>query len=325
MQYRKIPRLNWLLSEVGYGMWGLGGGECGWIGCNDDESLLSLNRSMELGCNFFDTAWIYGRGHSEVLLGKLKKQYKDKELFIATKIPPKNRIWPSNRESRIEDVFPEDHIFEYTEKSLENLQINTIDLQQFHVWEDKWVENDSWKKCIDNLKSSKMIKAVGISINRWEPWNVIKTLSTGLIDTVQLCYNIFDQSPDDALLPLCKKMGIGVIARTPFDEGVLIGNMTEDTVFPEGDWRNTYFVKENLIPSVQRVNQIKSILPPQISMAQASLKFVLDNEFITTVIPGMRKVKHVDENMSNKEKLPQHVYTKLKGFRWDRTPTFWSQ
>lgn len=203
MQYRKFGRLNWLVSEVGYGMWGMGGQ---WKGCSDEESIESLKYAAANSCNFFDTAWIYGNGHSENLfkqaLSDLQKQHK---IYVATKIPPKNLKWPGSSENDIKDVFPKDHILEYFYKSLENLGVDFIDLLQLHVWDDSWAKSDEWKIAIDSLKRQNLIKGFGVSLNKWEPQNSIEVLKTDLIDSVQVVYNIFEQAPEDVLFLECKK------------------------------------------------------------------------------------------------------------------------
>jgi aryl-alcohol dehydrogenase-like predicted oxidoreductase len=224
MNYRRFGKTDWQVSEIGYGMWGM----AGWTGSEDEESLTSLQRSVDLGCNFFDTAWGYGEGHSEELLGQLVRSNPDKKLYTATKIPPKNFIWPSQREFSLDDCFPPDHIEEYIHKSLKNARLEKFDLMQFHVWEDHFVEDDRWAKKMDELRSQGLIDAVGISINRWEPWNGVKTVRSGLIEAVQVIYNIFDQNPEDELFPACAEMDVAVIARVPFDEGTLTGNLTLD-------------------------------------------------------------------------------------------------
>jgi aryl-alcohol dehydrogenase-like predicted oxidoreductase len=323
MEHRKFGRTEWNVSEIGYGMWGL----AGWKETDVKEVDLSLTRSVELGCNFFDTAWGYGAGVSEQILGRLLSQHASKQLHFATKIPPKNFKWPSKADYKLEDCFPAAHIIEYTEKSLKNLQVDCIDLQQFHVWEDSWAHNDDWKEAVQKLKSSGKVKHFGISVNRWEPDNVLSTLETGLIDSVQVIYNIFDQNPVDNLFPLCRKLDIGVIARVPFDEGTLTGMLTKDTVFPEGDWRGTYFVPENLNSSVDHGDALKPFIPKNMTMAEMALRFILCNDDVHTIIPGMRKVNHVEANIatSDGKKLEKTLEAELKKHRWDRTPTEWSQ
>jgi len=323
MEYRTFGRTGWKVSEVGYGMWGMGS----WSGSDDEESLQALHRAVELGCNFFDTAWAYGDGHSERLLGELLRQYPTKRLYAATKIPPKNGIWPSRRGFQLEDVFPYDHIIDYTNRSLENLQVETLDLMQFHVWEDAWAEREEWQRAVEDLKQQGKVRAFGVSVNRWEPDNVLATLETGHIDAVQVIYNIFDQAPEDRLFPACERLNVAIIARVPFDEGTLVGNLTKDTRWPEGDWRNSYFVPENLNASVDHAEALRPLVPEGMSMAEMALRFILSNPAVATVIPGMRKLRHVDANIaaSDGRGLPAELVEKLRAHRWDREPTEWSQ
>jgi len=323
MQYRRFGRTGWEVSEIGYGMWGL----AGWTGSDEKETDASLHKAVELGCNFFDTAWGYGEGLSERILGKLLKDYPDKKLYTATKIPPKNRKWPSKSNFILEDVYPEKYIIEYAEKSLKNLQVDSIDLLQFHVWEDAWADNDQWKTAMRNLTESGKVKHWGISVNRWEPDNSLKTLQTNLFSSVQVVYNIFDQDPEDNLFPLCKKLDIGIIARVPFDEGTLTGLLSYDTVFPKGDWRSTYFVPENLRSSVDHANALAPLIPAGMTMPEMALRFILSNPQVGTIIPGMRKLRHVESNIgtSDGKGLSAELLDQLKKHRWERTPTEWSQ
>ena len=243
MKYRRFGRTDWQVSEIGYGMWGM----AGWTASDDAQSAKSLDLAVENGVNFFDTAWGYGEGHSEELLGELVKRHPSKKIYTASKIPPKNFQWPAKPEYAFEDSYPTEHIVEYTHKTLKNLGLEQIDLMQFHTWDDVWSDREEWQRAIEDLKTSGKVAAMGISMNRWEPENGVKALETGLLDAVQIIYNIFDQAPVDKLFPLCKEMDIATIARVPFDEGTLTGTITKETTFPEGDWRGTYFVPENLI------------------------------------------------------------------------------
>jgi aryl-alcohol dehydrogenase-like predicted oxidoreductase len=323
MQYRRFGRTNWNVSEIGYGMWGL----AGWTGSEQAEVERALDRSVELGCNFFDTAWGYGAGKSEQILGGLIKRHGSKRIYFATKIPPKNFKWPSQPNFTLEECFPASHIIAYTEKSLKNLNVECIDLQQFHVWEDSWADHDEWKKAVDTLKRQGKILHMGVSVNRWEPNNVLNTLKTNLIDAVQVIYNIFDQAPEDLLFPLCRKLDVGVIARVPFDEGTLTGTLTKETVFPKDDWRSTYFVPENLNSSVDHAEALKPLIPPGMTMPELALRFILENDDVHTIIPGMRKLRNVEANIASSDgkKLKESLRVALKDHRWDRTPTEWSQ
>ena len=323
MEYRQFGSTGWQVSEIGYGMWGMGG----WTGSQDDESMQSLHRSVELGCNFFDTAWGYGAGHSENLLGDLVRAYPDKKLYTASKIPPKNFKWPSKPEFTLDDCFPPDHIREFTEKSLENLGLDSIDLMQFHVWEDAWAGDERWQHAVDDLKSEGLIHAMGVSVNRWQPENVLNTLRTGMIDAVQVIYNIFDQNPEDKLFPLCDELDIAIIARVPFDEGTLTGTLTKESKWAEGDWRNTYFVPENLHASVDHAESLRPLIPEGMTMPEIALRFILAHPTVSTIIPGMRKLRHVESNLatSDGKTLPDELLEQLKQHRWDRVPASWSQ
>ncbi len=323
MQYRTFGRTGWQVSEIGYGMWGL----AGWKGSDDRESLESLDLAVERGCNFFDTAWGYGEGHSERLLGQVVRAHPGLELTVATKIPPRNFIWPSRRGFTLDECFPPDHIKDFARKSYENLGLPVIDLLQFHVWEDAWSTDDRWKRAVDDLKREGIIRAVGVSVNRWEPENVIETLRTGMIDAVQVIYNIFDQAPEDHLFPVCRDLNVAVIARVPFDEGTLTGTLTKQSHWPEGDWRNTYFVAENLNESVDRAEALRPIIPEGMMMPELALRWILANSDIATVIPGMRKRKNVEANIAVSDGVypADDVMEALKAHRWDRTPTEWSQ
>jgi aryl-alcohol dehydrogenase-like predicted oxidoreductase len=323
MNERRFGRTGWNVSEIGYGMWGM----AGWTGSEDAESLESLQRAVDLGCNFFDTAWAYGDGHSEQLLGRILGANPGKTLYTATKIPPKNRRWPSRREFSLEESYPPAYIEEYVQKSLQNVGVATLDLIQFHTWEDVWLDDARLRRALEKLRGSGKVRAVGASLNRWEPWNGVRAVREGVVDAVQVIYNIFDQNPEDELFPACREKDVAVIARVPFDEGSLTGTLTVDTRWPKGDWRNTYFVAENLKASVARADALKPLLPDGLTMPEMALRFILNNQDVSTIIPGMRKRRHVDANLavSGQGPLPAALHSDLRKHRWDRTPTKWSQ
>lgn len=323
MEFRKFGRTNWDVSEIGYGMWGMGG----WKESDDLLSARSLDLAVEHGVTFFDTAWGYGAGHSEQLLGALLKRHPQKKLYSASKIPPKNFKWPAKPAYDFKDSYPSTHILDYTHKTLKNLKVEQIDLMQFHTWDDSWTDKEEWKRTVEDLKTSGKIAAMGISMNRWEPENGIAALKTGCIDAVQVIYNIFDQAPEDVLFPLCEQLNIGVIARVPFDEGTLTGNITTDTIFPEGDWRGSYFVPENLISSAERADRLRPLVADGMTMAEMALRFILMNKTVSTVIPGMRKQRNVLSNVHTSDgiELPPSLFKELRKHRWDRKPTSWSQ
>ena len=320
MRYRTFGRTGWQVPEIGFGTWGMGG----WTGSDDEESLRALERALALGCNFFDTAWAYGLGKSEQLLGNaLRSAQASAErprTILATKIPPKNMKWPAKAEYAVSETYPPDHIREYTENSLRNLGVDTIDLQQFHVWSDAWADDDGWQRAVDDLKREKLVVAIGISVNRREPVNVLRALATGLVDSVQVVYNIFDQAPEDELFPYCQARGIAVIARVPFDEGSLTGTLTDESAWPEGDWRNTYFNRENLAATLERVERLRPLVPDGMDLPELALRFILEEPAVSTTIPGMRKVRHVERNVaaSDGASLPPRLVDALRVHRWDR-------
>lgn len=323
MRYRRMGRMGWQVSEIGYGMWGL----AGWSGGDPEEIWRALESAVRMGCNFFDTAWGYGAGKSEAILGKLVRANPYKQLYTATKIPPKNMKWPSRREFTLDDCFPPDHIEKFVHTSLENAGLENFDLMQFHVWEDSWLEDDRWLKKMDDLRGEGLFRAIGISINRWEPANGVRAVRSGVIDVVQVIYNIFDQNPEDELLPACRDMDVGVIARVPFDEGTLTGTLTKDSKWPKDDWRSTYFVPENLNSSVEHAEALRPLIPSGMTMPEMALRFILNNGDLSTIIAGMRTVKHVESNLaaSDAGPLPAELHAKLRAHRWDRTPKQWSQ
>lgn len=323
MKYRKLGKTNLKVSEIGYGMWGM----AGWTGSDDTESIDSMQKAVDMGCNFFDTAWAYGAGKSEKLLGQLVRANKDKKLYTATKIPPRNFRWPSTREYSVDDCFPPDHIRKYVESSLKNSGLDSFDIVQFHTWEDSWLDDKRLISTMIKLREEGLFRAIGISINRWEPWNGIRAVRSGMIDTVQVIYNIFDQNPEDELFPACREMNVGVIARVPFDEGTLTGTLTKDTRWPKGDWRNTYFVPENLNASVDRAEALKPLIPEGMTMPEMALRFILAEPSVSTIIPGMRKLSHVESNLrtSDAGPLDPGLIERLKDHRWERQPSSWSQ
>ncbi len=318
MNYRTLGKTGLKVSEIGYGAWGIG--QSSWIGATDHESLKALHRSVDLGLNFIDTALVYGNGHSEELVGRLIRE-RSERIYVATKIPPKNRVWPAQAGVPAAQVYPGEHIIASTEESLRNLGLETIDVQQFHVWSDEWVDKGDWLKAIQQLKEQGKLQYFGISINDYQPENAIKLIETGVVDAVQVIYNIFEQSPEDKLFPACKLHKVGVIVRVALDEGGLTGQITPETTFEKSDFRSNYFRGDRRQQVYDRVNRIAadlSITPDQI--AETALRFVLSHKAVSTVIPGMRSVRNVDRNcaLGDGRGLPAEQVAKLKPHRWIR-------
>jgi aryl-alcohol dehydrogenase-like predicted oxidoreductase len=322
MQYRKLGRTGLEVSDIAVGLWGMGG----WSGSDDQRSLAALQLAVDLGCNFFDSAWAYGDGKSDGLLGQTIANNPGKRLYAASKIPPKNQRWPASSQYRYADVFPAAHVFDYAQRIRQKLGTESIDLLQFHVWDDSWGSESEFKDTVGKLKAEGMIRFFGLSLNRWEPENGLKAIATGSVDAVQVIYNIFDQSPEDKLFPTCRKHDIGVIARVPLDEGSLGGKMTLEASFPESDWRAHYFNPDNLRNTIARVEKLKAVLPPSMKLPEMALRFILSNPTVSTTIVGMRTHDHVRQNiaMSDLGPLGKVLLEDLKQHRWDRKPQPWS-
>ena len=317
MNYRTLGRTGLNVSEIGFGAWGIGKGA--WVGASDDESIRALHKAFDLGLNFVDTAIVYGDGHSENLVGKAIKE-RSERIYVATKIPPKNHQWPAQSGVPAQEAFPAQHVIESTEESLKNLGLETIDVQQFHVWSDEWINQGDWLEGIQQLKKHGKVRFFGVSINDNQPENAIKLIETGVLDTVQVIHNIFEQAPEDQLFPTCERHQVGVIVRVPFDEGSLTGKITPDTRFEPDDFRNNYFRGDRKKQVYERVQKIVSDLGIHLEqMPEIALRYVLSHKAVSTVIPGMRSVRNVERNCQTGDGrgLPSEQVAKLKAHRWE--------
>jgi aryl-alcohol dehydrogenase-like predicted oxidoreductase len=315
MHWRTLGRTGIEVSEIGYGAWGIGGSQ--WRGASDDESTAALRRALDLGLNFIDTALAYGDGHSERLIGRIVPA----NIHIATKVPPRNRLWPARPGIGIDEVFPYDYVVRSTEESLRNLRRDSVDLQQLHVWNPEWIDSDQWRRAFEDLKKSGKAKNVGISINDHQPDSALELIRTGLIDTVQVIYNIFDQSPEISLFPLAREKNIGVLARVPLDEGALSGSLREDTRFDEGDFRAWYFRGDRLRETVNHTTDLlRDLKIEAAALPSLALRFCLTNPAVSTVIPGMRRVRNVEANCASSDDGPldEQTLSTLKRHAWPK-------
>ena len=329
MRYRTLGRLDWQVSEIGYGMWGIAGGPGGFTGGADyDTAPGCLDLAVELGCNFFDTAWAYGRGISEQMLGALLRRA-PRRASCTSRRRSRRRTWSGRRAptTRLDDVFPPEHIREYVHKSLENLGADRIDLLQFHVWEDRWAEDERWQEALSDLKREGLIGAVGISVNRWEPANCLAAIDTGLVDAVQVIYNIFDQAPEDELFPRTRSDGIGVIARVPFDEGTL------DRCGPRRQHLARGRLAQHLLRAGEPGPERRAPGAARRRRRRTACRYPswrcgssCANPAVSTVIPGMRTPGHVRANLAASEAGPPDgpLLGRLRQHRWDRVPAWWS-
>jgi aryl-alcohol dehydrogenase-like predicted oxidoreductase len=316
MNRRRFGRIGWDVGDVGYGMWGL----ASWSDSDQAEVARALAFAVESGVNFFDTAAVYGDGTSERLLGALVRASPGTRLYTATKVPPLNRRWPAERGTPLSAAYPPRHIRESTYRSLERLGLDRIDLQQFHVWNDEWADDPSWQETIAELTAEGVVEAWGISLNRWQPSNGIQALRTGRLDSVQVIYNVFDQSAEDELFGVCEELDVAVIARVPLDEGSLTGNLRPDSTWPDADWRSGYFTPAALHATLERVDALQQARPPDMPLAELALRFILTDARVATTIPGMRRERHVRENIraSDAGPLDHKLRQTLRQHRWDR-------
>jgi aryl-alcohol dehydrogenase-like predicted oxidoreductase len=317
MNYRKLGRTLFEVSDIGYGAWGIGGKQ--WLGGSDDESVAALRRALELGVNFIDTALAYGDGHSERIVGQVARAAETK-IYVATKVPPQDRVWPARRGVGIESVFPYEYILRSAEESLRNLGLETIDLLQLHVWNDEWTPREEWRRAFEDLKSSGKARAVGVSLTEHDPDSGLGVVQTGLIDAVQVIYNIFDQAPERSLFPAAMRANVGVLARVPLDEGGLTGTLDERTAFPPGDFREFYFRGDRKKHTAARVEALRRDLGPGAGVPETALRFCLSHPAVSSVIPGMRSVRHAESNaeLSSLGPLPPETIAILKRHAWDR-------
>ena len=318
MKYRVMGKSGVELSEIGYGTWGIGGKQ--WLGNSDEESARALRLAFELGINFVDTALAYGEGHSEKVVGEAVRQWR-LPILIATKIPPADRTWPARAGSRFGDIFPSQYVVECTETSLRNLGVERIDLQQLHVWNAAWTAQDDWKRVVEDLKQSGKVRYFGVSLTEHDPDSGIELAGSGLVDCLQVIYNIFDPAAADRLFPAAAKHGVGILARVPFDEGSLTGTIHEESTFEPGDFRAFYFRGDRTKQVAERVRELQRDVPEFASrLPELAIRFCLSNPAVTSVIPGMRSTGHVKTNVcaAMSGAIEEDVLSVLRKHRWDR-------
>ncbi len=319
MRYRTLGRTGLRVSELGYGAWGVGGG--GWIGADDQASRAALREALAMGVNFIDTALVYGDGHSEELVGEVVRSASE-GVYVATKVPPADRIWDIEPAVAAEQRFPAAWVIESTEASLRNLGLDTIDVQQFHTWTDAWVGQGEWAEAIAQLKAAGKIRYFGVSIRPRAPESALALIESGLVDAIQVVYNIFDQTAVEELFPATIEHGVGIIVRVPFDEGGLTGQIRPDTTFPDGDFRNGYFAGDLSRQTYERVQAITADVGITTdAIANVALRFCLSHPAVSTVIAGMRRLVNVRRNVAAIEEGPLdlEVLETLRRHGWNRS------
>jgi aryl-alcohol dehydrogenase-like predicted oxidoreductase len=317
MKTRKLGKTNLMVSEIGFGGWAIGGG---WGPQDDADSIAALNKAIDLGVNFIDTAAGYGDGRSERLIGQVLKSRKEK-VWVATKTPPRPGYWPPSPYCVVDERFPEQYLRENVEQRLKNLGTDCIDVLQLHTWTRAWNKNPRPFDVLKKLQSEGKIRYIGVSTPEPDQDCVIDLMRRGYVDVVQLIYNIFEQDVAAELLPTALEENVGIIVRVVFDEGVLTGKYTADSKFPEGDFRNRYFAGDRLERAVKRVEKIKeTIADTGMTLAEVALKFALAHPAVSTVIPGIRNVKQAEANIaaSDSKPLSDELILKLHDHAWRR-------
>ncbi len=323
MRKRRLGRTGHEVSEIGFGAWGLGGSM--WLGVEDDEGKRALNRALDLGVDFVDTALVYGDGHSERLIAEVLRERGGRDgVTLATKIPPKDYDWPAKAMTLLEDAFPASWVVECVEESLRNLRVDALDVEQFHVWHDAWIESPEWNRtraAMERLRKEGKVRHWGVSVNDHAPETALALLGDPLLESAQVIYNVFDRSPERALFALARETDLGIIVRVPFDEGALTGAIRPDTVFPPRDWRNRYFRGERKAEVARRVDALSTLLGDEATtLPELALRFVLSRPEVSTVIPGMRRPAHAEANVaaSDGRTLTQGLLAKLEPHAWDK-------
>jgi aryl-alcohol dehydrogenase-like predicted oxidoreductase len=320
---RPLGTTGYHVSEIGFGAWGLGAEQ--WRGVADSEASAALREAVEQGITFVDSALAYGHGHSERLVGRvLREEIRTGQVVVATKVPPMNEQWPGNATSPLAAVFPVRHITQSMERSLENLGVEALSLLQLHVWNDAWLEDPDWPAvhdCMVRLKQEGRVLHWGISINEHAPETALRVLEDPLFETAQVIYNIYDRAPERALFGLARTKPLGVIARVPFDEGALTGEIRAGTVFPAGDFRAEYFSGDRPAEAERRARALAGLLGDEArTLPELALRFCLSTPEVSTVIPGMRRAAHVRANAAASERGPlsTRLLSALAAHAWEK-------
>lgn len=323
MKYRTLGRTGVRVSEIGLGAWAIGGG---WGTQSDDESIATLHQALDLGVNFIDTAAGYGNGHSEKLIAKVLRERPDRRdnIVVATKTPPAPGPWPPSPYCDPDVRYSEKYLRANVEERMRHLDTDRIDLLQLHTWTRAWNDDPRPLLTLRKLRDEGKIRFIGLSTPEHDQDCVVQLMRDGLLDTVQVIYNLFEQDPAAQLLPTAKKCDVGVIVRVVFEEGALTGKFTAQTTFPASDFRSRYFEGDRLRRTVARVEKIRADLAGTgYTLPQAALRFALDHPAVSTVIPGMRTTQQARDNAaaSDLPPMPPELQRRMRAHQWRRS--FW--
>lgn len=320
MHFRKLGRTDIDVSEIGFGAWAIGGS---WGAQDENDSIAALNRALDLGVNFIDTAAGYGDGKSERIIGQVLKNRSEK-VWVATKTPPLPGHWPPSPYDVAEERYPEKYLRENVEERLRNLGTDCLDILQLHTWTRAWNKNPAPLDVLKKLQAEGKIRYIGISTPEHDQNSLIDLMRQGYLDVVQVIYNIFEQEPAAELLPAALEHNVGVLVRVVFDEGILTGKYTAETQFPEDDFRRNYFAGDRIERAVKRVQKIEAdIANIALTMPQVALKFALAHPAVSTIIAGIRNVQQAEANVAASDgvALTPELLSKLREHAWLRG--FW--
>jgi len=321
VKYRPFGKHGVQVSEIGFGAWAIGGS---WGPQSEEDSLSALNRALDLGVNFIDTAAGYGSGKSERIIGRVLRERGDATTHVATKTPPAPGTWPPSPYDVAEERYSAAYLRQNVEERLECLGTERIDLLQLHTWTRAWNRDPTPFEHLRKLQQVGKLGLIGISTPEHDQNAVIDLMRGGHVDAVQVIYNLFEQEPAAELLDVAGETGTGIIVRVAFDEGVLTGKFTKETSFAEDDFRRNYFAGDRLERAVSRTEEIRAdIEGTGLTLPQVALKFALAHPAVSTVIPGMRNAAQAEANcgVSDLPDIPEELLIKLRRHNWRRA--FW--
>ncbi len=319
MEYRKFGKTGWDVSEIGFGGWQLGGT---WGNVDDSESIETLLYAFEQGINFVDTAMLYGAGRSETVIGKALKQWTGNDIYVATKVPPS--VWNQQEDinAPMRGRYNAVYMRQEVEAALKRLDVECIDLLQLHGWYHRGAYELDWLESLNELKLEGKVRHIGVSLHDSRPDQGLAVAKLGLVDSIQVLYNVFEQEPADELFGAAEATDTAIIARVPLDSGALTGSWNADTIkdWAEDDKRFQMYSKgDNFAKTLERIEAVKAETSPHYeNLAEAALRFALSNKAVSAVIPGMRNKHEVDLNTvhSDGKEFPAELAEALKKHAW---------
>lgn len=317
---RPFGRTGWEISEVSFGAWQLGGQ---WGPVDDDQSVRTLLEAYERGVNFVDTAQMYGTGHSEEVVGRSLREWRGERVHVATKVQPPLWPHPSVDDPDIAAAYRPEYLRDQVEQSLRRLGVERIDLYQLHCWMPGGMRDQEWLHTLRELQSEGKIERIGVSLRDYRADEGVELARSGLVDSIQVIYNIFEQQPDAELFPAALASETAIIARVALDSGSLGGTWTADTYdsWPDGSQLKTMFRGERFAETLERIAAVKEVTASFYDgLDEAAVRFVLDSPAVSTTIVGMTTPTRLTRNLSfgDGAGLAPGLRERLADFGWER-------